>query len=78
MSLKKTILNSLNLKSKLSNIALREMKEYLVEFEHPKTNVTMVTRIVAETKTEARDIFFEKNPNINQVLRITWVPRKQK
>jgi len=50
------------------------MKTYLVEYIYPKTQVRNTTHIEAEDKTEARDLFFENFPEIEEVERITWVP----
>lgn len=50
------------------------MKTYLVEYIYPKTQVKNTTYINAEDKTEARDLFFENFPEVEEVERITWVP----
>lgn len=50
------------------------MKTYLVEYIYPKTQVRNTTYIDAEDKTEARDLFFENFPEVEEVERITWVP----
>ena len=50
------------------------MKTYLVEYIYPRTQVRNTTYIDAEDKTEARDLFFENFPEVQEVERITWVP----
>jgi hypothetical protein len=50
------------------------MKTYLVEYFYPKAQIKLTTYIDAEDKTEARDLFFESFPEIEEVERITWVP----
>ena len=50
------------------------MKTYLVEYFHQKARVKLTTYIDAEDKTQARDLFFESFPEIEEVERITWVP----
>ena len=56
----------------------KKMKEYVVEYEHPTiAGVVVVTTVEAESKTDARDLFFEQNPTINQILKITWTQHNQ-
>jgi hypothetical protein len=50
------------------------MKTYLIEYIYPRTQVRNTTYIDAEDKTEARDLFFENFPEVQEVERITWVP----
>jgi DNA-dependent RNA polymerase auxiliary subunit epsilon len=50
------------------------MKTYLIEYIYPRTQVRNTTYIDAEDKTEARDLFFENYPEVEQVEKITWVP----
>ncbi len=50
------------------------MKTYLVEYIYPRTQVRLTTYIDAKDKTEARDLFFENFPEVEEVERITWVP----
>lgn len=50
------------------------MKTYLVEYIYPRTQSILTTHITAEDKTEARDLFFENYPEVEEVERITWVP----
>ena len=50
------------------------MKTYLVEYIYPRTQVRLTTHINAEDKTEARDLFFENYPEVEEVERITWAP----
>jgi len=47
------------------------MKTYLVQYLHPKERVKLTTYIDAEDKTEARDLFFESYPEVEEVERIT-------
>lgn len=46
------------------------MKEYIVEFIDPKTNHIMVSRISAEDKTAARDLFYESYPTVEYINRV--------
>lgn len=50
------------------------MKTYLVEYIYPRTQTRMTTHVSAADKTEARDLFFENFPEVEEVERITWVP----
>ena len=50
------------------------MKTYLVEYIYPKAQIRNTTYIDAEDKTEARDLFFQSFPEVEEVERITWVP----
>ena len=50
------------------------MKTYLIEYIQNRTQVRCTTYIDAEDKTQARDLFFESFPDIEEIERITWVP----
>jgi len=53
---------------------MSNIRTWLVEFIDPKTNVLMKDIILAADKTEARDLFFEENEHVDNVVRITWTP----
>lgn len=51
------------------------MKTYLVEYINERINTPQSVKVEAVDKTEARDNFLENNPNVETIIRITWVPQ---
>lgn len=72
------IIKELKIKRNLARIEVggfnRIMKTYLIEYIDPRTQIRLTTRLDAEDKTAARDLFFETFPAVEEVEKITCIP----
>lgn len=49
------------------------MNSYLIKYIDPDTEELLCEQVTAEDRTQARDDFFERHPNIDLIIRITTV-----
>lgn len=49
------------------------MQEYIVEFIDPQFEETQFARCEGLDRTDARDIFYDNNPNVERIVKLTRV-----
>ena len=50
-----------------------DMQEYIVEFIDPQFEETQFARCEGLDRTDARDIFYDNNPNVERIVKLTRV-----